>query len=183
MDIGHEEWGPLKKCSSSWKAVIIFYKKNPSNGQTQMQRWKANICFQSHLSENFFFFLTNAIRPISSSSTAFNQCIKIVWLGHIWPDEKACLKESTVFVHHYRYWRDFFFFFSRNIKAPPPSSVAAQTESDSPSASKHTAFSQSVKMTSCARPPAAAEMSRLNQWLYVRKLWFPSALVRLKGFL
>ena len=173
----------LKSAHLPGRRSLFLTKKTPVMGRRRCRDERPTSAFRVISRRTFFFFLTNAIRPISPSSTAFNQCIKIVWLGHIWPDEKACLKESTVFVHHYRYWRDFFFFFSRNIKAPPPSSVAAQTESDSPSASKHTAFSHSVKMTSCARPPAAAEMSRLNQWLYVRKLWFPSALVRLKGFL
>lgn len=48
--------------------------------QKMMQRWKASVCFHSHLSNISF---TNVILPISPSLTGFHQCIKIVWLLHI----------------------------------------------------------------------------------------------------
>lgn len=54
-----------------------YFSQELCNGPTQMQRWKANICFYSHPSKTIF---TNVIRLISPSPTAFNQCIEIVRL-------------------------------------------------------------------------------------------------------
>lgn len=57
-----------------------YFSQKLSNGPLQMQRWKTNACFHSHLSKTIF---TNVTQPISPSSIAFNQCIKIAQLCHI----------------------------------------------------------------------------------------------------
>lgn len=129
-----------------------YFSQKPSNGPAKMQRWKANICFHSHLLETFFFFFffTNAIRPISPSSTAFNQCIKIVWLGRICPMKKPAWKNPLFsFIITDIGETLFSLETSKRLRVL---CCCSDTDSDSASASKHTSFLQSVKMTSFARP-------------------------------
>lgn len=118
-----------------------------------MQRWKANICFHSHLSKTIF---TNLIQPISPSSTAFNQCIKIVRLRHICPlkslfERKHCFPSSlkilvqTLFSKH---------------QSVSDSSAAVQIQMEMLS-DKHTAFYKVWKWRLLPHF-TAVKMSQLN---------------------
>lgn len=64
-----------------------YFSQKVRNGPTQMQRWKANICFHSHLSKAIS---TDVIQPISPSSTAFNQWLCLMSLF----ERKHCFHSS-----------------------------------------------------------------------------------------
>lgn len=89
-----------------------YFSQKLSNGHTQKPRWKATVCFHSHLSQTIF---TNVVQPILPS-TAFNQRIKIVPTLPYVPYERPYWKKTLFSFIIKDIGADFVF---RNIKASP----------------------------------------------------------------